>query len=99
MARRRKSLGLKGGKATREELAEVEIRQLVLDQLEKDPNRGKGPRLIREAIRFDTGITLSRWVSPKSTILQYVLMLAPVMLLKMSCVHMILKGLPFVSLR
>jgi hypothetical protein len=38
----------------------VAIHQLVLDQLEKDPNCRKGPWLIREAIQFDTGINLTR---------------------------------------
>ncbi|KAF8493812.1 hypothetical protein JB92DRAFT_2749807 [Gautieria morchelliformis] len=35
--------------------------QLVSDQLESDPNHHKGPWLIKEAIRFDTGVNLTRF--------------------------------------
>ena len=37
-------------------------RQLVLDQMSKDPERRKGPRLVKAAIARETGIHLTRYV-------------------------------------
>jgi hypothetical protein len=36
-------------------------RQLVLDQMAKDPNRRQGPSMIKENIRFYTGYNLTRY--------------------------------------
>lgn len=45
---------------TTQTLPENVKRQLVLDQLEKDPSRQQGPALIKEGIRMTTGIDLTR---------------------------------------
>ena len=63
VARRRKALGLLGSKCATRDTSDIVKRQLVLDQLAKDPNGRKGPRLIRESIVFDTGIPLTLWVT------------------------------------
>ena len=60
IARRFKRLGLTASSLTTERLPETVKRQLVLDQLEKDPGNRKGPKLIKEAIAFDTGLHLTR---------------------------------------
>lgn len=60
VARRRKNLGLLGSRSATRDTSDLLKRQLVLDQLAKDPSGRKGPRLIRESIVFDTGIPLTR---------------------------------------
>jgi len=62
ISRRRKALGLLGsGTATRVTPAVVK-RQMVLDQMSKDPTSRQGPKTIQEGILFDTGISLTRYV-------------------------------------
>ena len=60
VTRRKKDLQLKGSGVTTKELAETIKRQLILDQMAKDPTSGWGPRLVKERIAFDTGIHLTR---------------------------------------
>ena len=58
VARRRKALGLLGSKSATHNALNLVKRQLVLDQLAKDPSGQTGPRLICEDIVFYTGIFL-----------------------------------------
>ena len=44
------------------ELPDDQKRQLILDQMAKDPAGGCGPSLIKEAIAHETGIHLTRFV-------------------------------------
>lgn len=60
VARRRKAYGLQGSGATTQEMPLPEKRQLVLDELAKDPLGRKGPEAIKEAISLNTGIRLTR---------------------------------------
>ncbi|TBU22809.1 hypothetical protein BD311DRAFT_675229 [Dichomitus squalens] len=60
ITRRRKAIGIKGSGATTRELTETEKRQLILDQMEKHPTRGMGPRRMQEAIAADAGVQLTR---------------------------------------
>lgn len=53
-------LQLHGSRTTSHTLADTVKRQLVLDQMAKDPGRRQGPDLIKEGIAFDRGIHLSR---------------------------------------
>jgi hypothetical protein len=62
IARRRKEFGLLGSGKTTEMLSEPVKKQLVLDQLAKDPLGNHGPRTVKEGIAFDTGIHLTRCV-------------------------------------
>ena len=71
MARRRKALGLLGSKSATRNTPDLVKRQLVLDQMAKDPSSRKGPRLIRESITFDTGIPLTRSVAMSVTAFFY----------------------------
>jgi hypothetical protein len=61
VARRRKALNLQGSRTATRDTPTSTKRQLVLDQMAKDPTSRKGPRLIREAIMFDSGIPLTRF--------------------------------------
>lgn len=60
VARHRKTYGLRGSGATTQEMPLPEKRQLVLDELAKDPLGRKGPGAIKEAISLNTGIQLTR---------------------------------------
>ncbi|KAH7904483.1 hypothetical protein BJ138DRAFT_1019103 [Hygrophoropsis aurantiaca] len=60
VARRNKLLDLKGSSATTRSLPTTVKRQLVLDQLEKDPLNRQGPRTVREGIATATGQILTR---------------------------------------
>ncbi len=60
VGRRFNQLGLTASGLTTKRLPETVKRQLVLDQLEKDPANKKGPKTVKEAIAFDTGIHLTR---------------------------------------
>jgi hypothetical protein len=62
--RRRRELGLKCSGALTKELPEDFKRQLVLDQMRKDPSGAKGPRSVKLGIYKDTGIQLTRCVGP-----------------------------------
>jgi hypothetical protein len=63
VARRRKALGLKGSAATTKATPDAVKRQLVLDQMAKDPTGMQGPRTIKEGIAHDTGESVSRYVT------------------------------------
>jgi len=60
VTRRRSRLQLHGSRTTSCSLSTTVKRQLVLDQMAKDPARRQGPDLIKEGIAFDQGIHLSR---------------------------------------
>ena len=60
MTRRRRLLGLHGSRTTTRVLPVTVKRQLVLDQMSKDPARRQGPDLIKEGIAFDQGVHISR---------------------------------------
>lgn len=60
VARRWKTLGCTAAGKTTKAMPESDKRQLVLDQLEKDPSNRKGPKSIKKAIAFDTGVHLTR---------------------------------------
>ena len=49
-----------GSRSMKNSLPEAEKRQLVLDQLEKDPSRKRGLANIKARIAFDYGIHLTR---------------------------------------
>ncbi|THH28616.1 hypothetical protein EUX98_g5570 [Antrodiella citrinella] len=64
IVRRRRELGLKGSGRTTREMSENEKRQLLMDQLAKDPGRTRGPRTIKEAIAHETSVHLTReWIT------------------------------------
>lgn len=58
--RRRSALGLHGSRSKKNNLPLDEKRQLVLDQLEKDPTKKRGLANIKARIAFDNGIHLTR---------------------------------------
>ncbi|KIK32618.1 hypothetical protein CY34DRAFT_18913 [Suillus luteus UH-Slu-Lm8-n1] len=60
VARRRQQFGLLGSGQLTRLLPRSIKRQLVLDQLARDPLHRRGPRLVREAIVADTGNLLTR---------------------------------------
>ncbi|KAG6372147.1 hypothetical protein JVT61DRAFT_8557 [Boletus reticuloceps] len=60
VTRRRKLLGLHGSRTTSCTLPVTIKRQLVLDQMAKDPARRQGPDLIKEGIAFACGVHISR---------------------------------------
>ena len=63
VSRRKKELGLLGARSTTKSMLATDKRQLVLDQLAKDPAGRQGPRSIRENIIQDTGFILTRFLS------------------------------------
>jgi hypothetical protein len=60
VVRRRKSYGLLGSGATTRAMSLPEKRQLVLDQLAKDPTSRQGPKTISEGIVLNKGVHLNR---------------------------------------
>ncbi|KIJ43461.1 hypothetical protein M422DRAFT_240130 [Sphaerobolus stellatus SS14] len=60
VSRRKKDYGLLNSHKTTTTLPETFKRQLVVDQLERDPGRRQGPTLIKEGIRMRTGLDLTR---------------------------------------
>lgn len=62
ITRRRLELGLKGSGRTTREMSDAEKRQLLMDQLAKDPSRTRGPRAIKEAIAHEASVHLTRCV-------------------------------------
>ena len=58
--RRRRELGLKGSGATTREMPYQQKLQLVMDELDSDPSRGRGLDNIRHRIAFNHGIHLTR---------------------------------------
>ena len=59
IARRRKTYGLLSSGATTRALPLPEKRQLVLDQLAKDPTSKQGPKTISEGIILNKGVHLT----------------------------------------
>jgi hypothetical protein len=60
VVRRRKAYGLLGSGATTQAMSLPERRQLVLDQLAKDPTSRQGPKTIGEGIVLNKGVHLNR---------------------------------------
>ncbi|KAI0061719.1 hypothetical protein BV25DRAFT_1857161 [Artomyces pyxidatus] len=60
VARRRKALGLRGSGAMTRATPDAVKKQLVLNQLAKNPMQKNGPRAIKEAIAAETGVHLTR---------------------------------------
>ncbi|KAF8998856.1 hypothetical protein BDQ17DRAFT_1328645 [Cyathus striatus] len=60
VARRKGQLGLHSSRLTTLKLSEDEKRQLILDQMSKDPKGKMGPRTVKKGIFEDTGISLTR---------------------------------------
>lgn len=58
--------GLKAAGATAKDVAPEDVRQLVIDEMAKDPNQRRGPRTIKEGIQLDTGVHLPRYVNMPS---------------------------------
>lgn len=53
-------MGITGSRIGTRDTPEVAKRQLVLDQMAKDPNSRQGPATIKEGIAFSTGVHLTR---------------------------------------
>jgi len=60
VTRRRRFLGLHGSRTTSRTLPVTTKRQLILDQMAKDPTRRQGPDSIKERIAFEQGVHISR---------------------------------------
>ena len=60
IVRRKKKLGLRASRLTTLELSYDVKRQLVLDQMAKDPKGLIGPRTVKQGIFKDTGVQLTR---------------------------------------
>lgn len=60
IARRKKELELRSSRLTTRQLGINEKRQLILDQMAKDPAGKYGPRMVKQRIFEDTGIHLTR---------------------------------------
>ncbi|KIJ42543.1 hypothetical protein M422DRAFT_254322 [Sphaerobolus stellatus SS14] len=60
VARRLRKLGLRASGAMTQALPESTKRQLILNELDKDPTSRKGPPTIKDEIRQNTGIHLTR---------------------------------------
>lgn len=61
VARRRAKYGLMGSGRTTKELPLPVKRQLVLDEMAKDPTSRKGPKTIIEGIGLTKGVHLTRY--------------------------------------
>lgn len=62
MWRRRQELGLTGSGATTRKISLPEKRQLIVDQLAKDPSSHRGPKTVQANILYETGVNLTRYV-------------------------------------
>jgi hypothetical protein len=62
ISRRKRKLGLKASHLTTLELDVNVKRQLILDQMAKDPKGRLGARMVKQGILRDTGIHLTRCV-------------------------------------
>jgi len=70
VARRRRELGLKASHLMTKEVSDTLKRQLVLDQMAKDPAGKLGPRKIKVRIFQDSGIDLTReWIAQEMRLL------------------------------
>lgn len=63
MTRRKRKLGLKGNSVITKELSDTTKRQMVLNQMVKDPTGKRGPRTIKEGIAHDEGTHMTWYVS------------------------------------
>lgn len=63
ITRRKRKLGLKASHFTTLELNVTVKRQLILDQMIKDPKGRLGARTVKQGILRDTGIHLTRCVT------------------------------------
>ena len=66
ISRRKRKLGLKASHLTTLELDVNVKRQLILDQMAKDPKGRLGARMVKQGILRDTGIHLTRCVRGNS---------------------------------
>ena len=66
ITRRKRKLGLKASRFTTLELNVSVKRQLILDQMVKDPKGRLGARTVKQGILRDTGIHLTRCVTKHS---------------------------------
>ena len=60
---RKKKLGLKGSSITTKSIPDIVKRQMVLDQMAKDPTRMQGPWTVKEGIAHDMGEQIT-WCVP-----------------------------------
>jgi hypothetical protein len=58
--RRRQKLGLLASRATTSQMSEADKRQLIVQEMAKDPKGKSGPQMIKQRIFQETGIHLSR---------------------------------------
>ena len=63
ISRRKRKLGLKGSSATTKSIPDVVKRQMVLDQMAKDPTGMQGPRTVKKGIAQDTGENITRYAT------------------------------------
>ena len=63
ITRRKHKLGLKGSSATTKSIPDVVKRQLVLDQMAKDPTGMQGPHTVKEGITYDSGEKITRYIA------------------------------------
>lgn len=99
VARRRKAYGLSGSGTTTRALPLPVKRQLVLDQLAKDPTSKQGPKTIKEGILFAEGIHLTRLVARHASTIILPHALETVNSSGRRCTFTILKGFPSVNLQ
>ena len=60
VGRRWRSMGLKGSKATEDEMERDEVAQLVMDYMSEDPSGRFGQNSVKQMIALNTGIHLKR---------------------------------------
>jgi hypothetical protein len=63
ITQRKHKLGLKGSSATTKSIPDVVKRQMVLDQMAKDPTGMQGPRTVKEGIAHDTGKNITWYIA------------------------------------
>ncbi|KAF9073367.1 hypothetical protein BDP27DRAFT_1445014 [Rhodocollybia butyracea] len=60
VTRRKKYWGIQGSRVTTAAMPELNKRQLVFNEMAKDPNGKRGPRTVKEVIALETGVHLTR---------------------------------------
>jgi len=63
ITRCKQKLGLKGSSVTMKSIPDIVKRQMVLDQMAKDPTRMQGPRTVKKGIAYNTGEQIT-WCVP-----------------------------------
>jgi hypothetical protein len=63
ITRRKQKLGLKGSSVTTKSIPDIVKRQMVLDQMAKDPTRMQGPHTVKKGIAYNTGEQIT-WCVP-----------------------------------